>query len=207
MEEVDGRSPEESGLSREDGPTAAASAAAVPATSGARRVIDRPVVRVLLLFALLFAIGLVTRAPAWQFPHIYALHGVLAAPFCAALAQWHFRRRGSVPQLSVATLLLAALLGAMSPAMGLGFAAVAALTALAWPLLGRLSAGGRRLACAVIFGALDYPCALAVGLALGMYAPSPDALPLIAVLVLLSAALAFFGALVTAALLDRRKNR
>ena len=59
---------------------------------------------------------------------IYALHGVLAAPFCAALAAWHLVRGGSVVQLVAATALLAAVLGMMSPAMGLSFALVAALT-------------------------------------------------------------------------------
>lgn len=158
------------------------------------------------LFAALFAIGLVTRMPAWQFPQIYALHGVMAAPFCAALASWHFSRGGSVFQLAAATALLALVLGMMSAAMGLGFAAVAALTLVAWAFLGRCAEGARRLATATVFGALCYPCALGVGLAMGSYRASSDAVLPIVLLLALSAALSLIGALAASAADSRRHS-
>ena len=167
----------------------------------------RAVLRVLALFATLFIIGLVTRMPAWQFPQVYALHGVLAAPFCAALAAWHFSRGGTALQLACATVLLALVLGAMSLAMGLGFAAVAVLTLAVWAALGRASGSTRRGATAVAFGALDYPCALGVGIALGSYGPSVEAVPLIAVLLALSVALSVFGAMAASVLADRQRAR
>lgn len=165
------------------------------------------VLRVLALFATLFIIGLVTRMPAWQFPQVYALHGVLAAPFCAALAAWHFSRGGTALQLACATVLLALVLGAMSLAMGLGFAAVAVLTLAVWAALGRASGSTRRGATAVAFGALDYPCALGVGIALGSYGPSVEAVPFIAVLLALSVALSVFGAMAASVLADRQRAR
>lgn len=156
--------------------------------------IGRRALRVAVLFAALFAIGLATRMPAWQFPQIYALHGVLAAPFCAALAAWHFSRGGTALSLAAATALLALVLGMMSAAMGLGFAAVAVLTLAVWGVLDAVSAGSRRLVTAVAFGALDYPCALAVGLLLGSYRPGAEAVPTIALLLVLAVALSLLGA-------------
>ncbi|MCI9261103.1 hypothetical protein [uncultured Adlercreutzia sp.] len=156
-------------------------------------LVDRPAARVVFLFAALFLIGLVTRMPAWMFPQYYALHGVLASPFCAALALWHFRRGGTVGQLVLATVLLAAVLGAMSAAMGLGFAAVALVMLVAGLLRGGM--GSRRaFALAVLFGAVDYPCAVMVGVALGTYGASAASVPVVTVLLILSIALAFFGA-------------
>lgn len=158
------------------------------------QLVDRPPVRVAVLFAALFLIGLATRMPAWMFPQFYALHGVLASPFCAALALWHLRRGGSVGQLALATGLLAAVLGAMSLAMGLGFAAVALVTLGAGAALGGMPRDRRAFAVAVIFGAVDYPCAVAVGVALGTYGASVESLPVIGVLLFLSLALALFAA-------------
>lgn len=166
--------------------------------------IGRRALRVVVLFAALFAIGLVTRMPAWQFPQLYALHGVLAAPFCAALAAWHFSRGGTALSLAAATALLALVLGMMSAAMGLGFAAVAALTLAEWGTLGAMRAGHRRLITAVAFGALDYPCALAVGLLLGSYRPGAEAVPAIVLLLVLAVALSLLGALAVDLLTTRR---
>ena len=160
--------------------------------------------RVLALFAVLFVIGLVTRMPAWQFPQIYALHGVLAAPFCAALASWHFARGGSVFQLAAATALLALVLGMMSAAMGLGFVAVAAFTLVVWALLSRCAEEVRRLATATAFGALYYPCALGAGLAMGAYRASSDAVLPIMLLLALSVALSLVGAFAASVFADCR---
>lgn len=169
--------------------------------------IGRRILRVAVLFAALFAIGLATRMPAWQFPQLYALHGVLAAPFCAALAAWHLSRGGSVLSLAAATALLALVLGMMSAAMGLGFAAVAVLTLVAWALLGALPAGHRRLITAVVFGALDYPCALVVGVLLGSYRPGAEAAPMIALLLVLAVALSLLGAFAADLLTTRHSAR
>lgn len=163
-------------------------------SNASRKLWKHPVVLTVMLFVALFVIGLVTRAPAWMFPQYYALHGVLAAPFCAALALWHLRRGGSVYELVAATALLALVLGMMSPAMGLGFAAVAVVTLAVWAALGRCSEGTRRFATAVVFGAVDYPCAVVVGVALGTYGPSVESLLAIVVLLILSIALAVLGA-------------
>lgn len=169
--------------------------------------VGRRVLRVGVLFAALFAIGLVTRMPAWQFPQVYALHGVLAAPFCGALALWHFSRGGTALQLACATGILALVLGMMSLAMGLGFAVVAVLTLAAWAMLGRAPENLRRQGTAVLFGALDYPCALGVGLALGSFRTSVEGVPLIALLLVLSAALSLFGVFAVDLIADWRRNR
>lgn len=182
----------------------------VPSTErqeAVKQFLSNPIVRTAGLFVALFAIGFATRMPAWQFPHIYALHGVLAAPFCAALAAWHLVRGGSVVQLVAATALLAVVLGMMSPAMGLSFVLVAALTLAVRACLRSVPAAMRSVAVAAVFGALDYPCALAVGLALGSYGPSAEALPMIALLLALSVALSLFGAFVAASLADRRSAK
>ena len=175
----------------------------VPSTErqeAVKQFLSNPIVRTAGLFVALFAIGFATRMPAWQFPHIYALHGVLAAPFCAALAAWHLVR-------GAATALLAVVLGMMSPAMGLSFALVAALTLAVRACVRSVPAAMRSVAVAAVFGALDYPCALAVGLALGSYGPSAEALPMIALLLALSVALSLFGAFVAASLADRRSAK
>lgn len=169
--------------------------------------IGRRALRVAVLFAALFAIGLATRMPAWQFPQIYALHGVLAAPFCAALAAWHFSRGGTALSLAAATALLALVLGMMSAAMGLGFATVAVLTLVAWALLGALPTEHRRLIAAVVFGALDYPCALVVGLLLGSYRPGAEAVPMIMLLLVLAVALSLLGAFAVDLIAGRHRTR
>lgn len=163
-------------------------------SDASRKFWKHPAVLTVLLFVGLLAIGLVTRAPAWMFPQYYALHGVLAAPFCSALALWHLRRGGSVYELIAATALLALVLGMMSPAMGLGFAAVAVVTLVVWAALGRCTEKTRCFATAVVFGASDYPCAVVVGVALGTYGPSVESLLVIVVLLILSIALAVFAA-------------
>lgn len=152
-------------------------------------------VKTVILFALLLVIGLVTRFPAWQFPHLFALHGVLAAPFFSALAMWHFNRKGSVWTLFMAVLLLAVFLGIMSLVMGLGFLFLASLLLVVYALPGKGDVSRRHVGCAVAFGALEYPCALVAGIAFGSYAPSFESLPTIGVLTLLALALALLGAL------------
>lgn len=158
-------------------------------------MIDAVAMRALVLFGALFAIGLATRFPAWQFPQFYALHGVLAAPFFAALARWHFDRGGGVWPLFAASAALAVVLGMMSPVMGLSFLLLALCLLAAHRLLGRAAPDRRDLLCAVAFGALDYPCALVAGMALGSYAFSFDSLVSIALLVVLAIGLSLFGAL------------
>lgn len=161
---------------------------------GAAKVWRNPVASALLLFAALFVIGLVTRMPARAFPALYALHGVLAAPFCAALAQWWFRRGGGAGPLLVGVCLLSVVLGVMSLAMGLGFALVCLVTLAAWLLLARAGAGTRRFVTAVVLGAADYPCAVVAGALLGSYGFSMESVPVMVILLLLSVALAVLGA-------------
>ena len=130
------------------------------------------VLRVLILFTLLFLIGLITRMPAITLPQFYALHGLLAAPFCAALAQWHFQHKGCVWQLALATGVFALVLGMMSPVMGCGFATVAVITLVVGLVVQPKLSQARKLAVSVTFGALNYPCALVVGILFGIdYAP------------------------------------
>lgn len=160
-----------------------------------KSVLDNVVVRTVILFAVLFAIGLITRLPAWQFPQFYALHGVLAAPFFSALALWHFNRQGSIIQLFIGVLAMAAVLGAMSAVMGLSFLLLAVCTLAAYGVLGLVAPERRNFACAVLFGALDYPCALVVGILLGSYAFSYDALLVMVILLIVSIALSLFAAL------------
>lgn len=157
--------------------------------------------RVAILFVALLVIGLATRYPAWQFPHLYALHGVLAAPFFSALALWHFNRNGHIGALLAASGALALFLGAMNPVMGLSFVLLALCVLVAYALLtniggGTITTSGKNLVCAIAFGALDYPCALATGVALGSYAFSFESLPMIVLLCALSIALSVFAVLI-----------
>ena len=130
-------------------------------------LIDKPIVRTLVLFVILLSVGLITRAPAWAFPSVYALHGVLASPFFAALAFWHFRRNGTLVQFEVAVLLLAAFLGVMSLIMGLSFLVLAVITGLIYAALVKIPKMRRNTITAVCFGALDYPITLVVGIISG----------------------------------------
>lgn len=153
-------------------------------------------VRIAILFLLLLLIGLVTRMPALAFPQFYALHGVLAAPFCAALAQWHFQHNGGVGELAAATGILALVLGVMSPVMGFGFGAVAVLALLVGLLAKVRSSASRRLAVSLVYGALQYPCALVCGVLFGSYFPSAESAVTITILLGLSCALSLLGALI-----------
>lgn len=151
------------------------------------------VVRAVILLVALLAIGLITRFPALQFPQLYALHGVLTAPFFAALAMWHFTHRGGVGLLAIATLGMAAILGAMNAVMGLSFLLLAVCLAVSYALTTGLESSTRNLVCAITFGALVYPCTLVVGVLSGWYRFSVDSLPVILLLVLISVGLAVFG--------------
>ena len=161
------------------------------------------VVRTVILLVALLAIGVITRFPALQFPQLYALHGVLTAPFFAAMAMWHFTHRGGVGLLVIATLGMAAILGAMTVVMGLSFLLLAVCLAASYALMTGLEPSTRNLVCAITFGALVYPCALVVGILSRWYLISVDSLPVILLLVLVSVGLAAFGSL----LLVKRQPR
>lgn len=169
-------------------------------------VIDKPVVRTVLLFAMLFLIGFATRFPALILAHIYALHGVLAAPFFAAVAFWHFRRGGTVPELFAATLALAAVLGAMNLVMGLSFLLLALCLLAVSAFLLRVLPQKWLAASSVLFGALDYPCALAAGVALGSYAFSGETWVFVVVLLVLALALACLAVLLFDLIVNARRR-
>lgn len=161
-----------------------------------RRHYRQIAVRIVILFSLLLLIGLITRMPALAFPQLYALHGVLAAPFGSALAHWHFRHDGSVGELVVATGLLALMLGIMSPVMGFGFASVAAILLIGGSIAKVCQSETNELLVAVIFGAANYPCALVYGVLFGSYFPSAESAVTILVLLGLSCTLSLLGALI-----------
>lgn len=169
--------------------------------------IDRPAARAAILFALLLLIGFMTRFPALAFPQFYALHGVLAAPFFSAVAYWHFKRGGKPLELFAAVLALAAVLGAMSVVMGLGFLLLALCLLAACAFSSSLRADAQLLVRATLFGVLDYPCALVSGVALGSYAFSGEAWVTIGLLLALSLALAFFAALLFGCFATRLQGR
>ena len=56
----------------------------------------------------------------------------------------------------------------------------------------------RDIACAVLFGALDYPCALVVGIASGSYVGTPEATPIILLLAAVAVGLSLLAALLLA---------
>lgn len=158
-------------------------------------VLRNPLVRALLLFAALMAVGLATRFPALQFPQLYALHGVLAAPFFSAIAVLHFERGGGVGSLLAATLAVAGVLGVMSAVMGLSFVLLS-VGLLGVRGLTRVVGPARWDAvCATAFGALDYPCALVAGAALGSYAFGLEAVSTMLLLAALAAGLSLLGVL------------
>ena len=155
-------------------------------------------VRTVVLFVALFAIGVATRFPALQFSGIYALHGVFAAPFFAALAMVHFDRDGGVGPLLVATLCLAALLGAMSPVMGGGFALSALALVASWFATGRCVQRRQTFASAVAYGAFGYFGALLFGILFGSYLFDATVIAQIVACSILATALAVLGAAVAA---------
>lgn len=161
-------------------------------------------IRTLALFAILLAIGMATRFPALQFPQLYALHGVLAAPFCAAAAYWSLRREDSALPLFLATALLALVLGMMSPVMGMSFGTLAALTVIVWFAFSKARASTRVFATAFLFGTLDYLCVLFSGIAFGSYACGPNALSSIIPMALIGCGLALLGALIASRIFSKR---
>lgn len=170
-------------------------------------MIDRPVARTVLLFALLLLVGFATRFPALAFPQFYALHGVLAAPFFSAIAYWHFGRKGTALELFAAVLALAAVLGAMSVVMGLSFLVLALCLLAACALSSSLRFERQLPVRATLFGLLDYPCALASGVALGSYAFSGEAWVIVGLLLVLSLALALFAVLLFGCFSTRLQGR
>lgn len=155
-------------------------------------------VRTVALFVALCVIGVGTRFPALQFSGIYALHGVFAAPFFAALAMVHFDRDGGIGPLLVATLCLAALLGAMSPVMGGGFALSALALTASWFVAGRRAQGQRTFASAVVYGAFGCFGALLFGILFGSYLFDATVIVQIIACSVLAIALAVLGAVVAA---------
>ncbi len=153
----------------------------------------RSALRVAALFAILFLIGFTMRIPAIWLSGFYGMHGVLSAPFFGALAMWHYRHDGAGWQLVAATLLLAALLGMMSPVMGVTFASMAVIAGVVRSVVGGRGHGD--LVSAAVFGAVSYPCTLAAGIALGSYFPTSSSVLTIVVMAVLGIALSVFGAL------------
>lgn len=162
---------------------------------GGAAVLRNPLVRALLLFAALIAVGLATRFPALQLPQLYALHGVLAAPFFSAIALLHFERGGGVGSLLAATLAVAGVLGAMSAVMGLSFVLLAVGLLGVRGLTRVFVCAQRDAVCATVFGALDYPCALGAGIVLGSYGFASESVLTMLLLVALATGLSLLGAL------------
>lgn len=150
--------------------------------------------RVALLFVALFLAAFLTRLPAIYFASIYALHGVLAAPFFAAIATLNVRKGGVGWEFVAALAVLAAVLGAMSPVMGLGFAIVAIVYAGAWFGFAGISMSKRAVTCGALLGLACYAAPVCLGIAFGSYMVTGGSAPQIALLALVSIALGAGGA-------------
>lgn len=170
----------------------------------------RPAIRSVLgavgMFAALMVSGLVTRPIALAFP-VPALHGLLMAAPAAFLLTFALGRGVSVWACGAGVVAFSAVLGMMSPIMGLT-PLVPLLTALvAYGCAKRLSAEARCLGAGVLAGALYFPFTLVcsgsrVGFAACAGAPS---IALVAVLTLLGIALAVLGAAL-ASIANERKG-
>lgn len=177
----------------------------------------------LALFCCLFAIALATR-PVARAAAAFGMHAVLCAPLFSCLATWYVQRRGAWWPVGVGSLLLASVLWAMSPVMGVGvgFPSVMA-TAVAGTLSllvaaqraeggldGRASRSiGRWLpiALGICLGALLYPATLFGAAALDYAAPWATGIGRITMLACCSAALAVAGSLLGSLLADGQETR
>lgn len=153
------------------------------------------VVHALVLFVVFLLVGLVTRPPALAFPQFYGLHGVLSAPFFAAVAAWYLKRFDSVGPVFAGVALLAVLLSLMSPIMGMGFALVALVPTIAYVVLKATGFTSYGFVAAVAFGALCHPAAVLAGAVSGTYLVAGESLLVQLVMLALSVVLALFAAL------------
>lgn len=172
-----------------------------------RRPIRSRILRVLVLFLLLLGIGLLARVPAHLVTQVFAFHGVLVAPFYAAVVYWHLTRQGTMTELVIATALLAVFLGMMSPVMGMSFALVAVFAAVVDGLLRSVSHDRRVFWDASVFGALVFPCTVASGLLTGAYVETSTTIVSDVLFTALSFGLAVLGAVVMSAVEARRAGR
>ena len=156
-----------------------------------------------MLTAALFCIGMATRMPALFLNGYYALHGVLAAPFYAALLAWYINRYDAVWSFACAAGAYGAILGAMQPIMAAGAVVPMAFALLAYRLLADSPSNRRAAICAFIFGACAYPSVAGVGILTGSYAPSPSQLPQMALLGLIAILLAGLGTILILPSSDR----
>ena len=155
----------------------------------------RSAAHTLILTAVLLVCGLVTR-PLALASDLYAFHAVLMAlPSACALASF-LHATGNAIACASAVCLFAAVLGAMSPVMGLAALVPLMPTGLVWVLARRTSPRNRARAAGFAYGALYYPCTVGLSSLGGALALVPDGSVVAKLLlsVVLGAALSGLGA-------------
>lgn len=151
---------------------------------------------IVLLFVTLFAIALITRMPAMYFANIYALHGVLSAALFAAVLAFCFTRHIAAWQYCVAVVVLAGILGLMSPVMGLSFLIVAVFVLLVSAALIGLDLSAKALTCGVVVGLACYLAPVIAGVIFGSFVFAGGAVLQVVLLALVSGLLGAAGAMV-----------
>lgn len=135
-----------------------------------------PYFYILLLFAAFFLIGLVTRLPAMHFSSYYALHGVFAAPFYAALIAWYSTKQHRFWPVAVASSAYGCVLGSMQPIMGIGALVPLALASATLVFLRNSTNDLIATLPAIIFGASAYPATITAGMTFSSTVTSADIL-------------------------------
>lgn len=160
------------------------------------------------LLAGLLAAGLLTRPIALAFPGLYGFHAVLAAlpiAFALSLALCKGLR---FPLCFLAVALFSLLLLPMSPIMGVSSLAPMIVATLVYVAIRRGSLDRRALGVGFTYGALFYPCTVASSLAMGGFGASwtGSTVLVTVILIVLGAALAFFGAVLSTAFFRRKQG-
>lgn len=165
--------------------------------------------RILFVLIALFITGFITRFPTIYLTHIYALHGVLAAPFYAAIAYVNFEKKGHLGHLVAATLILAAILSKMSPVMGLSFALLSIITLIVGCVMNLMGASTQTttLILSITYGTLNYFCTLATGVLKQTFFFTPDIYLSLTLFAVLSCLLSVVGVVVARSLLGSLRRR
>ena len=150
--------------------------------------------RVIFMVIALFIAAFITRIPAINFPYIYALHGVLAAPFFSAVAIINLKKANPFWEYAVSVLLLAGALGSMSMVMGLSFVLVAFIYMLFCLISFVVISKTNHLLSGCIIGLFCYLSAVLVGVIFGSFAISFSNLPQVLLLTISSGLLGLLGA-------------
>lgn len=161
------------------------------------KTLGKAALQLAALIAVLFIVALITRFPALQYAEVYGLHAILAAPLYALSVSLFLRAGGSFLIVVVGSLVFGAVLGSLQVIMAVPVLASTGVSSLAFLVTRRLNREKTSLITGFLYGAVVYPATLLGGFLFGGYVTggSFEAILYSALLVLLSVALSFFGAI------------